>query len=398
LLSSETLLIIEGKFMSQLSRIAGFTLLVISSLTIMVGTVVAPGLHGVANALGVDHFATWLITLPALGAVIFAPFAGRIIDKFGAYYALLFGLALYGLLGAGGIFLHGPYFVFADRILLGAATAIVMAGGTTLISQWYQGHKRLSMIAKQGMAIELGGVIFLFIGGQLALEGWQLPFGLYLIAWVCLILMLVFIPKNSPTLSSSVHSTKAEKRPAASLTLVYLMSVLSMVLFFIAIAVLPMSMANSGFSEDEIGLFLAFISLIAVVGALVMPKLVIKLGEKTVLTLAMCMFALTHFTFFHADAVQLLILGGVFCGLGFGFSIPLLNHMVVEQSHPQYRGRNLSYFTMAVFLGQFLTSFVELIPGERNAVYAVASIAALIIACLLIAQRVVSLRQPIYQR
>ena len=171
-----------------------------------------------------------------------------------------------------------------------------------------------------------------------------------------------------------------------------------MVLFFIAIAVLPMSMANSGFSEDEIGLFLAFISLIAVVGALVMPKLVIKLGEKTVLTLAMCMFALTHFTFFHADAVQLLILGGVFCGLGFGFSIPLLNHMVVEQSHPQYRGRNLSYFTMAVFLGQFLTSFVELIPGERNAVYAVASIAALIIACLLIAQRVVSLRQPIYQR
>ena len=81
--------------MSQLSRIAGFTLLVISNLTIMVGTVVAPGLHGVANALGVDQFATWLITLPALGAVIFAPFAGRIIDKFGAYYALLFGLALY---------------------------------------------------------------------------------------------------------------------------------------------------------------------------------------------------------------------------------------------------------------------------------------------------------------
>ena len=53
---------------------------------------------------------------------------------------------------------------------------------------------------------------------------------------------------------------------------------------------------------------------------------------------------------------------------------------------------------MAVFLGQFLTSFVELIPGERNAVYAVASIAALTIAFLLIAQRVVSLRQPISQR
>jgi MFS family permease len=384
--------------MSQLSRIAGFTLLVISSLTIMVGTVVAPGLHGVANALGVDNFATWLITLPALGAVIFAPFAGRIIDRFGAYYALLFGLALYGLLGAGGIFLHGPYFVFADRILLGAATAIVMAGGTTLISQWYQGHKRLAMIAKQGMAIELGGVIFLFIGGQLALEGWQMPFGLYLIAWVCLVLMLLFIPKQSPKTNKNSHADEDEKRPATSLKLVYLMSVLSMVLFFIAIAVLPMSMASSGFSEDEIGFFLAFISLIAVVGALIMPKLVIKLGEKVVLILATCMFALTHFTFFNAETLQLLMLGGVFCGLGFGFSIPLLNHMVVEQSHPQYRGRNLSYFTMAVFLGQFLTSFVEFLPGERSTVYAVAGIAAVTIAFLLIAQRVVSLGQPIYQR
>ena len=103
--------------------------------------------------------------------------------------------------------------------------------------------------------------------------------------------------------------------------------------------------------------------------------------------LAMCMFALTHFTFFNAETVQLLILGAVFCGLGFGFSIPLLNHMVVEQSHPQYRGRNLSYFTMAVFLGQFLTSFVEFLPGERSAVYAVAGIAAAIIVCLLIAER-----------
>ena len=41
------------------------------------------------------------------------------------------------------------------------------------------------MIARQGMAIELGGVLFLFAGGLLAQQRWSLPFALYLCAWRC---------------------------------------------------------------------------------------------------------------------------------------------------------------------------------------------------------------------
>jgi len=37
--------------------------------------------------------------------------------------------------------------------------------------------------------------------------------------------------------------------------------------------------------------------------------------------------------------------------------------MIVERSDENVRGRNLSYFTMVVFSGQFLTSFIEYIPG-----------------------------------
>ena len=131
-----------------------FTLLAIACLTIMVGTVVAPGLLSIASALEVESHASWLITLPSLGAVLFAPIAGRMIDRIGAYRALTGGLFLYGLLGAGGALLEGMVSVFADRILLGGVTALVMAGGTTLISEWYHGHARLAMIAQQGMSID----------------------------------------------------------------------------------------------------------------------------------------------------------------------------------------------------------------------------------------------------
>lgn len=93
-------------------------------------------------------------------------------------------VCFYGLLGVTVYWLHGPVAVFINRILLGGITSVVMAGCTVLISQWYFGKARLGMIAKQGMAIELGGVIFLFIGGMLATQHWALPLSLYLIAWV----------------------------------------------------------------------------------------------------------------------------------------------------------------------------------------------------------------------
>ena len=69
------------------------------------------------------------------------------------------------------------------------------------------------------------------------------------------------------------------------------------------------------------------------------------------------------------QGAALLVIGAVFSGIGFGLSVPLLNHMTVELSDIKVRGRNLSFFTMAIFSGQFLTSFVEYIPGGITNVF-----------------------------
>lgn len=46
----------------------------------MVGTLLAPGLVTIADGLGIQSNSVLLITLPSLGAVVFAPLAGRLID------------------------------------------------------------------------------------------------------------------------------------------------------------------------------------------------------------------------------------------------------------------------------------------------------------------------------
>ena len=70
-----------------------------------------------------------------------------------------------------------------------------MSAGTSLIASFYQAEARLKIIARQGMAIELGGVVFLFIGGILAAISWRLPYGLYLFSWLLLALVVVCVPR-----------------------------------------------------------------------------------------------------------------------------------------------------------------------------------------------------------
>ncbi|WAH61765.1 MFS transporter (plasmid) [Pseudomonas silvicola] len=141
------------------------TLLAVSCLTIMVGCVIVPGLSDRRAIKGcLSGPQSWLVTLPALGVILAGPLAGRAIDRFGAYPMLLIGLFCYGGLGVAGVWLPGAVSQIIDRILLGGATAVVMSAGTSLIASFYQAEARLKMIARQGMAIELGGVVFLFVG------------------------------------------------------------------------------------------------------------------------------------------------------------------------------------------------------------------------------------------
>ncbi|MBO1257028.1 MFS transporter [Alteromonas sp. 5E99-2] len=367
--------------MNKLANLGSFALLCISSLTIMVGTLLAPGLVSISNGLGIVDNTVLLITLPSLGAVVFAPVAGRFIDKYGAYKLLALGLFLYGLVGGVLYFIHGTAAILINRFLLGGITAIVMASCTVLISLWFQGEKRLHMIAKQGMAVEIGGVLFLFLGGLLASLFWGLPIALYLLAWVFLAMLLAFVPAKHPKAESAPQNDEPLQKASAAMSLkqVYILSTLAMTIFFTSTVSLPSTMTAQGFNEAQIGRLLAFISFVAVITAGCMPKASKLLSKPKLLALAFMAYGVSYLCFLYAST-EALICGAICIGIGFGFTIPLLNHMTVELSEFAVRGRNLSYFTMAVFSGQFLTSFIDYVPGGITHVFISCSICSVIIA------------------
>ncbi|MDE1180516.1 MFS transporter [Paraburkholderia sp.] len=380
--------------MNPPSRATAFTLLAVACLTIMVGCVIVPGLPAIAPQLGVERFASALVTVPSLGVVVLGPLAGWLTARTGLYRTLCIGLFSYGLLGVGGAWLHGPVAVFADRFLLGGATALVMTSGTGLISVFYDGHARLAMIAKQGMSIELGGVVFLFAGGLLAAHGWRWPFALYLFAWLMLALVLAVVPAPSPVAGSTHpahhagdHARDARTPVSNALRTIYVVAIFSMVSFFTGVIVLPMRFHELGIGEAQTGYFLSFVSLVAVGAAASMPRATARIGESGVLVGAFVFYAAAHLCFALADSVPVFVVGGVCMGCGFGLSVPLVNHMTVEKSHPRQRGRNLAYLSMAIFFGQFASSFMAYMPGNAARIFSVAAVMALVLACVPAAMR-----------
>ncbi|AOM76280.1 MFS transporter [Pedobacter steynii] len=371
--------------MKNLSNTGIFALLLCSSLTIMVGTVIAPSLTEVSVHLGFTRNPGWLITLPALGVVLFAPIAGKLMDRKGPYTLMCWGLIPYALFGVIGIWLSHPIILIADRILLGAATAAIQTSGTGLIAHFFENESRIKMIAWQGMAIESGGVLFLSLGGILAELNWQYPFFIYLIAILCLFLVRLSIPK----VKAMPNSEKQLQSPTIPKNMIQILShvVMAMILFFIVVVGLPQYLPHSfGFSTSLTGYFMAFISIIAVCTASIVPLLIRQIGSKYTLATGFGFFAAAHLLYFFSGHISYLILAAIATGTGFGFTIPLLNHLTLEESTFHNRGRNLGYYSMGIFGGQFLSSFIELLSLDMKTTFLIAATIGTLVAANLFYQ------------
>lgn len=76
---------------------------------------------------------------------------------------------------------------------------------------------------------------------------------------------------------------------------------------------------------------------------------------------------MAHFLLYWSDGVILMKVAALFMGAGFGLSTPLINNITVERSTPAKKTANLSYYSMATFGGQFLSSLAASIAVGKNA-------------------------------
>lgn len=371
---------------SQVKTTGIIAIMLISSLTVMVGTAITPALPELGRIYQLGNYASWLVTAPALGVVASTVLFGKLIDKVGPYQISFIGLLCYGCFGIAGAYMPSVITIFIDRLLLGAATAAIMNASIAFIAGFFQGEQQLKILAIQSMAMELGGVIFLTVSGILADISWRCPFNIYGLGFIAFMGLIFFIPRESTSHDASIsgQAENTSSNKGVPLSLVLVIAFLGMLMFFTAVVGLPLYLQNQlGYSPSFTGYYLAALDLVAVVAAGFVPKVVIKIAAKGCLKLAFLFYAAGFSQYFFCDDSLFLWTAAICIGIGFGFSTPLFNNLIVNKSTAANKGLHISFGTMAMFSGQFLSALlISVLPAQK--LFLIAALISLVIMVLIL--------------
>lgn len=349
------------------SLIIKATLLLTSTLTVMSGATIAPSLPAMQEYFAVVENSELLVrlvlTIPALFIAFGGLFAGQLVDRIGRKPLLIASTLVYGIAGASGFVLNSLWTILIGRALLGLAVAGIMTGVTTLITDYYLGQKRADFMGLQAAFMGLGGVVFLSIGGFSADLNWRFPFLIYLSAWpIMLAIATTLFEPNRQVNNQNKDSSKVNQpnMPIGVLAMIYGVALFYMVAFYLIPVQLPFYLKNlSNASASASGLAIAAFTLASSMASLRYGSIKQRLGFVSIVVAAFAIAAIGYVIIGFAGSYNLVLLGLIVAGLGFGLLMPNLNVWLASIIPDSLRGRALGGLTSFFFLGQFLSPIVS---------------------------------------
>ena len=202
--------------------------------------------------------------------------------------------------------------------------------------------------------MNLGGILFLTLGGVLADVDWHAPFLIYLFAFV--LLPLVLSSLYEPEAEGDGEAAGLAQLPWKLLGIIYGAGLVLMVIFYTIPVQLPFLLTdNFGASATLTGLAVATATLFGAFSSAFYSRVSDRLGYVTILSLSFALMSVGYTLIGLATSVVFVMMGLAVAGLGLGLVLPNLNRWTAESASAKLRGRALSGVTMATFLGQFLS-------------------------------------------
>jgi MFS family permease len=371
-------------------------------MTIMAGAIVAPSLPRISDAFAhmahIDLLSRLVLTMPALFIALFSSLAGWSIDKFGRRVMLLGSLLLYALAGTSGAYVNNLYLILIGRALLGIAVAGNMIAINTLIGDLMLGNERSRFFGFQGSFMAFGGVFFMLLAGWLADISWELPFWIYSLSLIVLLLCYYFIPepvksKDREPLEVSVSNGF---KPSEAY-FIMLIGFAGMTLFYIIPVQIPFLLAGfDEISNSQIGYAISLSTLMGALISFYYGTIKQRLSFQWIYAITFFLFALGFMVIAIASDYLLTLFGLGISGLGAGLLFPNANLWMVQIAPRSRRGQLLGHMNMAVFLGQFVSPFlVHPLIQHRGlqAVFLFPGLLMLLIAALFAAHQIVVMRK-----
>jgi MFS family permease len=343
--------------MPQQNRQIQIALLLIATLGVMSGITVVSSLplisHTFADVPHINFLSKMMLTIPSIIIALFAPFAGHIVDRWGRLKPLYAGIALFVLGGSSGFYLHDFYIILAGRAVLGLGVALIMTSSTALIGDYFDEEARHHFMSRQGLAVALGGILFITSGGILAQMHWSYPFAIYLIP----LLFIPFLLKALYEPPHHAHLAEAELEP--SLLPVYLTAFFVMVLFYMLPTQLPYLIVDQlGGKARTVGFVIATAMLFNALTAMQYARLKKRFSFLRIYAFTFMLFAIGLFFIARAGSIAQLFFATIPIGMAFGLLLVNTNAWFLSKVPPAKRGKASGMLTSSFFLGQFSSPLI----------------------------------------
>ena len=352
-------------FLSRYRDMLGlFVLMTAVSLNMLLLSAIAPVLSTIARHFGTGGGAALraqsIITLSGIGIMLGGPLAGWIGDRIGLRRLLVLSLALYGLMGSGGLYLESAAALLGSRVIQGMASAGIGAATFALLANRFDGAARARILGYQGALVAAAGAVTLLMTGEIARHwGWRAPFALYLMALPMILLVLAArLPDRAE------NGMTAQKAPSPSAALLPLWPLYALIVPLYGAAYmfylhLSFVMAGDGISDPAAqSRIMTAITLLSIVSGLAYGRVHERLGGRITFATILAIMAAGNLLVGLSHGAAMTALACAFAGLGTGALGPYITGLVLGRAPADLRGRAMGFLSLAMYVGDFLNPLV----------------------------------------
>ncbi len=358
------------------------TLLLLSTLTVMVGMPISPGLskiteHFDGTIANAEFLTKFSYTVPAITFALFAFIIGFFIDRWGRKPVLISSIILYIVAGSMGFYIANLYGIIVSRAFLGIAAAGNMNTILTLIGDYYQGEKRDRVLGFQVATGAIGSVVFALAGGALFGIQWNYPFLIYLFPAILLptTIFILHEPKNQEMGNDTVNEdNQLNKKTQDSentctveglstkwiIAICYFSIFALMFLFYLGGSQISYYIDDIELeiSSFRVGIIMAAVMVAAaIIGALYNQfKKIFNFHIISIIGFSLLGIGFVILSF--ASKFAIFLVAALVGGFGFGFLLPNFSLYLVSNTTVKNRGKVVSGYNTMWYIGEALSPIV----------------------------------------
>lgn len=345
----------------------------ISALTSLPGLAVSPILGDLTKIFpkATDLDIQMLTSLPSLLIIPFILLGGKLTEKVDFVRILKIGLWLFAASGILYLISNRMWQLIVVSALLGIGSGLIIPLSTGLISKYFVGTYRVKQFGLSSAITNFTLVIATAVTGYLAEVSWHLPFLVYLLPLISILLVgHLKESRSDAAVKPSSQSTAPSGQTAAVNTGgskygIHIKHLLQIMLFygvttFIVLAVifnLSFLMEKHHFSSGNSGLMISLFFLAIMAPGFCLDKIVDELKERTK-AYSLLSMAVGLALIWIAPIEWLIIPGCILVGLGYGIIQPMLYDKTTHTALPQKATMALAFVMMMNYLAILLYPFI----------------------------------------